>query len=486
MSNTYNQVTPIVLGQQRKSTKTNKRSVLSPDSTGPLHPSFQSAQPPLPTTSGVLLMGHTQGMPQSSGISVSSSVSVGTTSIGSDVSENSFDMYDFDGTLQMDNNRKRRKFKVKDGRSRDNNQDSGRQTKSFNGNIYTGSHALGLFGDNVDPDEEERRRRRRAERFNLNNSNATNTSTDTNTNGDYTTNINNTYDILNREDDITNLNAISSKSQYYDKNTHIVGRCQKLEKSYLRLTSEPNPDLVRPLPVLRKAFDLLMEKDERGEVTYAYLCDQLKAIRQDMRVQMIENRFTMKVYQTHARLALKHGDLGEFNQCQSRLLHLYKDTSLKKVNFDEFMSYLILYYMVTNDDAAINALRLELLTEHRNTFKHPLVATAFQLADAQLTNNYRRFMTLYSSMKGLGKCLVKTFIEREMSKALNTMCLSYNQLNLEFLAEELHFGRSDATGGVTEFLCGRGLDRYIVTKNAGQPSEFKYLDAKSCRNMAIL
>lgn len=486
MSNTYNQVTPIVLGQQRKPSKANKHSALSSDSTGSLHSSFQSAQPPLPTTSGVLLMGRTQKQSQSSGLSVSSSVPLGTTSVGSDVSGSSFDMYSFDGTFQMDSNKKRRKFNANNGRSRNNNhQDSRSKTKSFNGNTYQKSRTLGLLGDNDDPEEEERRRRRRAERFNLNNSNTSNTNTSTNTNGDYTTNINNTYDILNREDDIANLNAISSKSQYYDKNVHIVGRCQKLEKSYLRLTSEPNPDLVRPLPVLRKAFDLLMEKDERGEVTYAYLCDQLKAIRQDMRVQMIENRFTMKVYQTHARLALKHGDLGEFNQCQSRLLHLYKDTSLKKVNFDEFMSYLILYYMVTNDDAAINALRLELLTEHRSTFKHPLVVTSFQLADAQLTNNYRRFMTLYSSMKGLGKCLVKTFIERELSKALNTMCMSYNQLNLEFLAEELHLGKSDTTGGVTEFLCSKGLDRYIVTKNAGQPSEFKYLDAKSCRNTVL-
>ncbi|KAJ2327546.1 hypothetical protein GGI00_004434, partial [Coemansia sp. RSA 2681] len=40
----------------------------------------------------------------------------------------------------------------------------------------------------------------------------------------------------------------------------IVGTCTKLEKSYLRLTSAPDPAVVRPLPILRQTLDLLKHK----------------------------------------------------------------------------------------------------------------------------------------------------------------------------------------------------------------------------------
>ena len=121
--------------------------------------------------------------------------------------------------------------------------------------------------------------------------------------------VKNTFDPLQEQEDYSNLNAIGTKSHVYDQSKAIIGRCTTLEKRYLRLTSEPNPDLVRPAPVLNQAFKLIMDRYTKHEVNYTYVCDQLKSIRQDMRVQMIENKFTMKVYQAHARLALENDDL---------------------------------------------------------------------------------------------------------------------------------------------------------------------------------
>jgi hypothetical protein len=84
----------------------------------------------------------------------------------------------------------------------------------------------------------------------------------------------------------------------------LVGRCMTLEKRYLRLTSAPDPDNVRPLHVLEKTLELLKKK-WREEQNYAYICDQFKSLRQDLTVQHIKTEFTVSVYEIHARIALE-------------------------------------------------------------------------------------------------------------------------------------------------------------------------------------
>jgi hypothetical protein len=69
----------------------------------------------------------------------------------------------------------------------------------------------------------------------------------------------------------------------------IVGTSQKLEKDYLRLTSAPLPNVVRPESVLRKSIQLIKGKWAKEEVDYVYMCSQLKSIRQDLTVQHIQN-----------------------------------------------------------------------------------------------------------------------------------------------------------------------------------------------------
>lgn len=334
-----------------------------------------------------------------------------------------------------------------------------KKKRKTSSNISKNKNGKGI--DLMGSADEADKRRKRAERFNVGKKNVSSTN-------------------LHGEENFANLNAISTKSHWFDKNKRIVGRCQTLEKSYLRLTSEPNPDLVRPLNVLKKTYNMLMKKYQKGQVTYQYLCDQFKSMRQDLRVQIIENQFTIKVYESHARIALENDDIGEFNQCQSRLIALFGLPNLKPSFLEEFTSYRILYYMLTEDNGAINTLRLKLMTENPAVFSNHMVRTAFNLAHARLMGDYHHFMKLYASMKDLGKKLVDSFICKEKLKSLVTICRSYNQINVDFVVQELQFKNNEE---MLTFFQKRNLDKYFVTKNIGKENEFQYLDTKACRSL---
>lgn len=89
----------------------------------------------------------------------------------------------------------------------------------------------------------------------------------------------------------------------WDEDT-VVGTCKKLEKSYLRITSAVDPTTVRPLRILVQSLEFLIRK-WKEEGNYTYICDQLKSVRQDLTVQRIKNEFSVKVYETHARIAIE-------------------------------------------------------------------------------------------------------------------------------------------------------------------------------------
>ena len=218
----------------------------------------------------------------------------------------------------------------------------------------------------------------------------------------------------------------------------VVGTSTKLEKPYLRLTSAPDPKTVRPLSTLRQTLELLKQK-WRAEGNYAYICDQLKSVRQDLTVQRIKNDFTVKVYEIHARIALEKGDLGEYNQCQSQLRTLYA-LGLPGCSM-EFLAYRILYLLHTRNQREVNHLMSELTPEAK---AEPAVAHALAVRAAMSAGNFHRLFALYHDAPNMNAYIMDHFVERERVRALLVVARAFRpSCPLAFLAREL--GMDSAT-----------------------------------------
>ncbi|TNY19362.1 SAC3/GANP/Nin1/mts3/eIF-3 p25 family-domain-containing protein [Rhodotorula diobovata] len=229
----------------------------------------------------------------------------------------------------------------------------------------------------------------------------------------------------------------------WDQHT-IVGKSQKLEKPYLRLTTLPNPNTIRPLEVLKQTLELIKRK-WREEGNYGYICDQFKSMRQDLIVQRITNDFTVQVYEIHARIALEKGDLGEFNQCQSRLHQLYR-LGLGG-HPEEFLGYRILYLLFSRNRAELNSTLAELDPEQT---RDNSVAHALSVRLALSQGNYTKFFRLFNSAPKMGAYVMDHFVARERVTALVTMCKAYSQgLPLRLVTSQLAF---DTDQEAHEFL----------------------------------
>ncbi|KAI9344017.1 SAC3/GANP/Nin1/mts3/eIF-3 p25 family-domain-containing protein [Obelidium mucronatum] len=229
----------------------------------------------------------------------------------------------------------------------------------------------------------------------------------------------------------------------------IIGVCERLEKSYLRLTSAPDPATVRPLHILRQTLDLLGRKWKQDQ-NYTYICDQFKSLRQDLTVQRIKNDFTVKVYESHARIALEKGDVGEYNQCQAQLKELYRH-GLQGCK-DEFLGYRILYMVYTMNRTEQVRILSELTPTETSA---PSVQHALGVRMAVSTGDYHTLFKLYNASPCMSIYLMDLFIERERIKALKTISRAFRpSLKVSYLAKELGF----IVGGENATLMDEGVD----------------------------
>ncbi|KAF7430555.1 hypothetical protein PC9H_006263 [Pleurotus ostreatus] len=251
----------------------------------------------------------------------------------------------------------------------------------------------------------------------------------------------------------------------WDKFT-IVGTSTELFKNYLRLTSEPKPESIRPYPVLQQTL-LELKKKWREKVSYAWICNQFKSLRQDLTVQRIKNQFTVEVYEIHARMALESNDMVEYNACQATLKTLYELGIPGKV--EEFTAYRILMLLHGLNMTELN-LYVGQLTPKQKADK--AVRHALQVQRALSMGNYHSLFQLYLNAENMGAYIMDHFIDRERVKALMMMTKSYRTLSLQFITDELAFETID---GARNFLAEHSAAFF---SNPNSPDDQKVLDCR--------
>ncbi|XVF75446.1 hypothetical protein PTKIN_Ptkin13bG0189600 [Pterospermum kingtungense] len=234
----------------------------------------------------------------------------------------------------------------------------------------------------------------------------------------------------------------------------VKGTCQEIEKRYLRLTSAPDPSTVRPEEVLEKAVSLV----QSSQKNYLYKCDQLKSIRQDLTVQRIRNQLTVKVYETHARLALEVGDLPEYNQCQSQLKILYAEGSEGcHMEFAAYNLLCVIMHSNNNRDLLSSMSRLSDEAKKDKAVQHALAVRA-----AVTSGNYVMFFRLYKTAPNLNTCLMDLYVEKMRYKAVNCMSRSYRpQVPVSYIAQVLGFSSSMPRDGGSDEKVSDGLEECV-------------------------
>ncbi|KAG7085262.1 hypothetical protein E1B28_013866 [Marasmius oreades] len=217
------------------------------------------------------------------------------------------------------------------------------------------------------------------------------------------------------------------------------GTSKEIFKDYLRITTEPKPEQIRPYLVLQETL-IQLKKRWREKCSYSWICNQLKSLRQDLTVQRIKNEFTVQVYEIHARMALESNDMVEYNQCQATLKTLYELGIPGKV--EEFTAYRILMLLHGRNRSELN-LYVGQLTPKQKT--DTAVKHALSVQRSLSMGNYHSLFMLYMTAPNMGAYIMDHFIDRERTKALMVIVKAYRTIGLTFIQNELAFDDLDAT-----------------------------------------
>ena len=302
-----------------------------------------------------------------------------------------------------------------------------------------------------------------------------------------------------------------------------VGTSQSLEKPYLRLTTFPKAEDVRPLPVLERALQHIKARYHTEE-DFVWANEQLKSVRQDITVQGLRNNFVLEVYETHARLSLEEGDLNEFNQCQTKIKELTLGTGSggesssstgdddnaaaltpskkksKKSNqiamkllrqeedvADEFAGYRLLYALVQKNwgdvnkelkvvAAMVSAEDRRIRQEKERDGRMSSCRHAQLVVNSIIHCDYHAFFVLYENAPHMSCYLMDFLLNRIRCGAYERIIAAFRpSISVESIRETLKFRDLEET---RQFLKSSGA--VFVKENGGAPPFF--VDCKASKN----
>ncbi|KIY70771.1 hypothetical protein CYLTODRAFT_370451 [Cylindrobasidium torrendii FP15055 ss-10] len=256
----------------------------------------------------------------------------------------------------------------------------------------------------------------------------------------------------------------------------IVGKSQEIYKDYLRLTSEPKPETIRPAHVLELTFTNLSQRWKSKEVNYHWMCSQLKSLRQDLTVQRIKTDLTVKTYQLHARIALEESDLVEFNACLSMLKSLH-ESGLGQEFLPEFTAYRILLLLHGRNRSELNIYVGQLTNEQKQDIH---IKHALAVQKAMLLGNYYALFALYKDAPSMAGYLMDHFVPRERLRALIVMSKAYKSLPMSLMMDQLAF---ETTADLLVFLGQYKL--LIIESLSGNDTEGPLVDLRTPGSVSL-
>lgn len=208
-----------------------------------------------------------------------------------------------------------------------------------------------------------------------------------------------------------------------------------MEKEYLRLTSSPDPQKVRPLAVLQESLKLVKKKWVQDH-DYNSALSQLKSIRQDVTVQHLTGKFVVDVYETHARIAIEQQDYFQLSACFAQLEVLYE--AGKYPNEYEFAAYRVLYSMIQkniSDESFVQELQT-----NRAAGRDPCCMHALQIRHLVIDGNYVKYFKISLQSPRLCGYLTDAIASILRVEALRRIYSAYRpSLAVSVLADMLGF-----------------------------------------------
>ncbi|XP_028796315.1 SAC3 family protein B [Neltuma alba] len=221
-------------------------------------------------------------------------------------------------------------------------------------------------------------------------------------------------------------------------------------KKYNR-TAEREASLIRPMPVLQKTIDYLLDLldqpyDERFLGMYNFLWDRMRAIRMDLRMQHIFNQGAIAMLEQMIRLHIvamhelceytkgegfsegfdAHLNIEQMNKTSVDLFQMYDDHRKKGINVPtekEFRGYYALLKLDKHPGYKVEPaeLSLDLAKMTPETRQTPEVLFARKVARACRTGNFIAFFRLARKASYLQACLMHAHFAKLRTQALGSL-----------------------------------------------------------------